>query len=152
MHGSRPAAVASRDDCRVRVKPPRAARSEGMFVMAVNETSLVQVRTSGLVSAGMAELAKSKVEGVLRHVGEPVLSARVTLSRAADPAVERPAIAWAIISVNGRVVRASGVGSTMREAIAQLVARLRIRLERAWLDEREQERRSVANRQLRQLR
>jgi ribosome-associated translation inhibitor RaiA len=119
--------------------------------MAVNETSPVQVRTSGVVPAGMAELAKSKVDSVLRHLGEPVLSARVTLSRAADPAVKRPAIAWAVISVNGRVVRASGVGSTMREAIAQLVARLRIRLERAWPDQREQERRTVANRRLRLL-
>ncbi len=113
--------------------------------MAVNETSVVRVRTSGVVPAGLAELAKSKVEGVLRHVGEPVLSARVMLSRAPDPAVERPAIAWAVISVNGRIVRASGVGSTTREAIAELVARLRIRLERAWPDEREQGRRSVAS-------
>ena len=119
--------------------------------MAVNETGVVQVRISGVVPAGMAELAKSKVEAVLRHVGEPVLSARVMLSRAADLAVERPAIAWAVISVNGRVVRASGVGSTMHEAIGQLVARLRIRLERAWPDEREQGRRSVANRRLRRL-
>ncbi len=120
--------------------------------MAVNETGMVKVRTSGMVPPGMAELAKSKVEAILRHVGEPVLSAQVMLSGATDPAVERPAIAWAIISVNGRVVRASGVGSTMREAIAQLLPRLRIRLERAWPDEREQGRRSVANRRLRRLR
>jgi hypothetical protein len=114
--------------------------------MAVNETSLVQVRICGVVPAGMAELAKSKVEAILRQVGEPVLSARVVLSRAADPAIERPAIAWAVVSVNGRVVRASGVGSTTREAITQLVVRLRIRLERAWPDEREQGRRGAANR------
>ncbi len=114
--------------------------------MAVNEAGVVAVRTSGDVGAGMAELAKSKVEAVLRHVGEPVLSARVMLTRAADPAVDRPAIAWAVISVNGRVIRASGVGATTREAIAELVARLRIRLERAWPDEREQGRRSAAGR------
>jgi len=119
--------------------------------VAIRETGVVQVRISGVVQAGMAELAKSKVEAVLRHVGEPVLSARVVLSRAADPAVQRPAIAWAVISVNGRMVRASGVGSTMREAVAELVARLRIRLERAWPDEREQGRRSVASRRPRRL-
>jgi ribosome-associated translation inhibitor RaiA len=119
--------------------------------MAVNETGVVQVRIAGVVQAGMAELAKSKVEAIIRHVGEPVLSARVVLSKAADPAVQRPAIAWAVVSVNGRIVRASGVGSTMREAIAQLVARLRIRLERAWPDEREQGRRTVPNRRLRRL-
>jgi len=119
--------------------------------MAVNETGVVQVRTSGEVPAGMAELAKSKVEAVLRHVGEPVLSARVMLSTAPDPAVERPAIAWAIVSVNGRVVRVSGVASTTGEAIAQLVGRLRIRLERAWPDERARGRRSVADYRLRRL-
>jgi len=117
--------------------------------MAVNESDVVQVRICGVVPAGMAELAKGKVEAILRHVGEPVLSARVVLSRAANPAVERPAIAWAVISVNGRVVRASGVGSTMRQAIAQLAERLRIRLERAWPDEREPGRRSAENRRRR---
>jgi hypothetical protein len=99
--------------------------------MVVNETGVVQVRTSGAVAAGMAQLAQGKVEAVLRHVGEPVLCARVMLAKAPDPAVGRPAIASAVISVNGRLVRASGVGATMGEAIAELVARLRIRLERA---------------------
>lgn len=117
--------------------------------MAASENPVVQVRTSGVVPAGMAELAKRKVEAVLRHVGEPVLSARVMLCGAADPAGGRPAIAWAVISVNGRVVRVSGVGSTVGHAIAQLVARLRIRLDRAWPDEREQERRQGARRRLR---
>jgi hypothetical protein len=99
--------------------------------VTVNETCSVQVRTYGVIPAGMADLATSKVEALLRHVGEPVLSARVMLGRAADPAVERPAIAGAVISVNGRVVRACGVGATTGEAIARLIARLRIRLERA---------------------
>jgi hypothetical protein len=98
--------------------------------MAVNETGVVQVRTSGAVAAGMAQLAQDKVEAVLRHVGGPVLCARVMLGRAPDPAVERPAFASAVVSINGRLVRASGVGVTMGEAIAELVARLRIRLER----------------------
>ncbi len=119
--------------------------------MEFHENCVVQVRTSGVVQVGMAELAKIKVETVLRHVGEPVLSARVMLSGPADPAVGRPAVAWAVISVNGRVVRASGVGSTVGEAIAQLAARLRIRLERSWPDEHEQMRRYVAKRRLRRL-
>lgn len=120
--------------------------------MAVKEPGVVRVRTSGVVPAGMSELAKTRVEARLQHVGEPVLSARVMLSSAADPAVERPASARAIISVNGRVVRASGVGLTMREAIAQLGSRLRIRLERAWPDQRNQSRRSVRSRSARAAR
>lgn len=118
--------------------------------MGSNDTGLVQVLTSGEVAAGMPELAQRKVAAVLRHVSEPVLSARVMLTRAADPAVGQPAVAWAIISVNGRLVRASGVGATMRAAITQLATRLRIRLDRAWPDDRG--RQIEASRRLRRLR
>lgn len=114
--------------------------------MAFSDTGLVQVRTAGAVPARMAELARRRVSGVLRHVGEPVLFARVMLTMAADPAVERPATAWAMVSVNGRLVRASGTGPTMPSAIGQLTTRLRIRLDRAWPDEHGQSRRSSAAR------
>jgi hypothetical protein len=85
---------------------------------------------------------------VLRHVGEPVLFTRVMLTMAADPAVERPATVWAMVSVNGRLVRASGTGPTMLDALGQLTTRLRIRLERAWPDERGQIRRAVTARRI----
>jgi hypothetical protein len=96
----------------------------------------------------MPELARRRVTGVLRHIGEPVLLARVMLTMAADPAVERPATAWAMVSVNGRLVRASGTGPTMHDAIGQLAARLRIRLDRAWLDERKHLRPASATRRI----
>lgn len=114
--------------------------------MALSDTGLVQVRTAGAVPARMPELAKRRVTGVLRHVGEPVLFARVMLSMAADPAVARPATAWAMVSVNGRLVRASGTGPTMPDALGQLTSRLRIRLDRAWPDERRHPHRAVATR------
>ena len=44
---------------------------------------------------GSADLAAAKVGSLFVAVAEPVLSARVTLAVAADPAVERPAIAQA---------------------------------------------------------
>jgi len=116
--------------------------------MALSDTELVQVRTAGAVPARMPELARRRVAGVLRHVGEPVLFARVMLTMAADPAVEQPATAWAMVSVNGRLVRASGTGSTMPDAIGQLTSRLRIRLERAWPDERGHLRRAEATRRI----
>lgn len=116
--------------------------------MALSETGMVQVRTAGGVEARMPDLARRRVAAVLRHVGEPVLFARVMLTMAADPAVERPATAWAMISVNGRVVRASGTGPAMPDAIGQLTSRLRIRLDRAWPDEREQLRRAATTRRV----
>ena len=114
--------------------------------MVFSEVSLVQVRIAGAVPARMLEMARRKVTAVLRHVGEPVLFARVMLTMAADPAVERPATAWAMVSVNGRLVRASGTGPTMPDAIGQLTTRLRIRLERAWPDDHGHLRRATATR------
>ncbi len=119
--------------------------------MTVNEAVAVQVRTTGAVPPAMRELARRRMASALRHVGEPVLFARVVLTMAADPAVDQPASARAMVSVNGRPVRAHSDGATMPEAISQLAARLRIRLERAWGDEVEQARRrpSAAARALR---
>jgi hypothetical protein len=116
--------------------------------MALSGTGQVQVRTAGAVPPRMPELARRRVNGVMRHVGEPVLFSRIMLTMAADPAVERPATAWAMVSVNGRLVRASGTGPTMPDAIGQLISRLRIRLERAWPDERGQIRRAMTARRL----
>jgi hypothetical protein len=104
--------------------------------MALSGTGIVQVRTAGAVPARMPELARRRMSRVLRHISEPVLFARVMLRMAADPAVERPAAAWAMVSVNGRLVQASATGRTMPDAIGQLTSRLRIRLDRAWPDQR----------------
>jgi hypothetical protein len=116
--------------------------------MTLSDSGIVQVRTAGGVPARMPELARRRVAGLLRHVGEPVLFARVMLTMAADPAVEEPATAWAMVSVNGRLVRASGTGPAMPDAIGQLASRLRIRLDRAWPDERAHIRRSAAARRV----
>ncbi len=91
----------------------------------------VVVHTTGAVPEGLPKLANVKISSVLRRVREPVLSARVTLTMAADPAVERPALAQATVSVNGRPVRAQADARTMREAVDHLVQRLRVRLDRA---------------------
>jgi ribosome-associated translation inhibitor RaiA len=99
--------------------------------MAGAQDVRVQVRVAGAVPAELPDLARQKVEAVLRHVGEPVLAARVLLAIAPDPAVARPAMASGTVSVNGRVVRAEVGADTMRNAIDQLASRLRVRLERA---------------------
>jgi ribosome-associated translation inhibitor RaiA len=94
-------------------------------------TAQVRVETHGRVADGSAELAEARVSSLLRAASEPVLSARVTLAVAADPAVARPAVAQATLDLNGRVVRAQAAEQTMRAAIEQMADRLRVRLGRA---------------------
>lgn len=91
----------------------------------------VRVETTGNVPIGMAELAEAKFGSVLRHAAEPVLFARVRLTMAANPAVERPAVASVNVDMNGRFVRAQAASESMRGAIDQLADRLRVRLGRA---------------------
>ncbi len=100
--------------------------------MSVTQTAPVQVQIIGIVPEGMAELAETTIAALLRHVGEPVLFAQVMLTMAADPAVKRPAIARAMVSVNGRLVRAQTADATMRDAVHHLKDRLRAGLEAAW--------------------
>jgi Sigma 54 modulation/S30EA ribosomal protein C terminus len=103
-----------------------------VYVMSVTQTTPVQVQVFGSVPAGTAEFARAAVESQLRHVGEPVLFAHVLLAMAADPAVERPAIARVMVSVNGRLVRAQTADASMRDAVQHLRDRLRGRLGTAW--------------------
>jgi ribosome-associated translation inhibitor RaiA len=91
----------------------------------------IRVETMGRVPAGMSELAAAKVRSVLRHTTEPTLYARVMLAMAADPAVERPALASVNVDLNGRFIRAQAAGNSVRDAIEQLARRLRVRLDRA---------------------
>jgi ribosome-associated translation inhibitor RaiA len=93
----------------------------------------VRVRTvrHGRVPEGSGELAVTKIRSVLRHVAQPVLSARVTLTMSADPAVAFPAKAQATVDVNGRIVRAQAAAETMHEAVELMTHRLRAHLDRA---------------------
>lgn len=99
--------------------------------MKTRETAPVRVETQGKVPDGTRELAAAKVGSLLRIAAEPVLSARVMLAVAADPAATRRAIAQVTVDMNGRIVRAQAAEPTMRAAIEQMEARLRIRLDRA---------------------
>jgi ribosome-associated translation inhibitor RaiA len=99
--------------------------------MKSTETAPVRVEVHGRVPDGSRELAAAKVGQVLRLAAEPVLAARVMLAVAADRAVARPALAQITVDVNGRIVRAQAAEQTMRAAIEQMAARLRVRLGRA---------------------
>ncbi|WP_343576849.1 HPF/RaiA family ribosome-associated protein [Mycobacterium sp.] len=88
----------------------------------------VDVTTHGQLP-GIDDYVQEKIGGLSRLTRQPVLHARVRLSRHADPAVARPVVAQANLDVNGRLVRAQVEGETAREAVDRLEARLRRRLE-----------------------
>jgi Sigma 54 modulation/S30EA ribosomal protein C terminus len=102
-----------------------------MVIMADAQTVQVHTETRGAVPEDAVSLAVHRVSSLLRVASEPVLFARVKLTMAADPAVERPAVAQVSVDLNGRLIRAQAAGATMREAVEHACDRLRIRLEHA---------------------
>ena len=90
----------------------------------------VEVMTHGQLPDAQ-DYARTKIGELGRLTHRPVLRAHVRLSEHGDPAVARRIIAQANLDVNGRLVRAQVEGTTAREAIDRLEARLRRRLERS---------------------
>ena len=99
--------------------------------MADIQSLQIRTETRGAVPEGAVGFAVQQIKSLLRIASEPVLSARVELMMAADPAVERPATAEVNIDLNGRLVRGQAAGDTMRQATEHACDRLRIRLQRA---------------------
>lgn len=91
----------------------------------------VQVRNRGQVPDEADAYARRKVLVVISHVSEPVLSAHVKLTQAANASAARPATAQAVVDVNGRPVRAHVAATTMFEAVDLLQERLTARIARA---------------------
>ena len=90
----------------------------------------VEVTTHGQLP-GAEDYARTKIGELGRFTHQPVLRAHVKLSEHGDPAVAHRVVAQANLDVNGRLVRAQVEGTTAREAIDRLQARLRHRLERS---------------------
>jgi adenosine/AMP kinase len=86
----------------------------------------VHVTARGQVSERARHAAEEKLAKLARLAPRPVLFARATLVREADPALERPAIAKATMDVSGRIVRAHVAAPEMSEAIDLLVVRFGI--------------------------
>jgi hypothetical protein len=99
--------------------------------MTTAQTAQLRIETHGEVPPWAIGVAKEKVMSALSTAAEPVLSARMMLAMAPDPAIARPVIAQATVDMNGQVIRAQAAGRTAREAIGHLGTRLRVRLGRA---------------------
>lgn len=95
------------------------------------ESTGVVVFARGGVNADERAYAQRKIGQLEALVQGQVLFARVELTAHGDPARERPAFAKAEFDINGRIARAHVAATTMFEAIDQLKARLRERVERA---------------------
>lgn len=89
----------------------------------------IDVVVRGDVPHGSIPYAHNKMVRTMGTVDEPILHARLKLTMLPDPAVERPAVAEAVLDVDGDVVRAHVAGRSASEAADLLEPRLRDRLE-----------------------
>jgi ribosome-associated translation inhibitor RaiA len=96
---------------------------------AAAEPVAVEATATGLVTDWAKRYAVEKVQHIAADAVGPVLFARVKLRHLSDPAARRPALAEAMLDVNGRAVRAHTAAATMTEAIDELADRLWRRLD-----------------------
>lgn len=89
-----------------------------------HQKELLTLTTVGNVSEYDIQYATRHIGSVIGKVKERVLLARVKLTVTNDPARSRPAIAQALIDVNGDLVRAHVAAETMPAAIQLLSDRL----------------------------
>lgn len=89
----------------------------------------VQIVVKGDIGDKDKRHAREQLAHVTHYIDDRMLFARVKLTLNGDPANERPAIAQAMLDVNGHAVRAVGNASGMHEAIDVMCERLRRQLE-----------------------
>ncbi len=93
----------------------------------------ISAETAGMITAD----AQRRVGTVLDRLRQPVLEARVRVTRHQDPAAANPFTAQANINLNGHLLRAQVTAPTAGEALARLEEKLRHVAERAaarWKD------------------
>ncbi len=95
----------------------------------------VVVTARGGVEDAEKDHARKRLGALERHVGDPLLGARVTLTQERNPRLTRPARAEAELNVNGHMLRGHVDGETMSQAIDQLGSHLERQL-RDFVDRR----------------
>ncbi len=107
-----------------RTRPPAAHEAEAEWPFPV------AVVARGEVADGLRSDAADRIAGLSEEVGERVLCGQVKLTQHADPAAVAPAVAEAMLDVNGQVVRARVSATVMTDAVDRLVARMQRQLRR----------------------
>lgn len=104
-------------------------------------TTQIRVTIGGNIPADVAATIEAdvrrRVGAVLDKLRQPVLAARVRVTRLADPAAANPFAAQANLDLNGHLLRVQVAAPTPGEALAQLAEKLRHTAERAaarWKD------------------
>ncbi|WP_395109161.1 hypothetical protein [Actinomadura sp. SCN-SB] len=90
---------------------------------------LLEVRflTSGRVTDAEIAAAEEALHSALTGVSGQIGSASLTLSVVADETLPRPALAQAVVAIDGRRLRAQAAAPTLPEAIGLLRDRLAVR-------------------------
>ncbi|GIH81493.1 HPF/RaiA family ribosome-associated protein [Planobispora longispora] len=94
----------------------------------------VQVLTRGRVPRSAIERVQEKIAALDRHCGEPILFTRVKINAPVSLGSGQLTSAQAVLDVNGSLIRAHAEGETAHAAVAELVDRLRARLDRIGRD------------------
>lgn len=89
------------------------------------ESAEVHITTRGPIGTSDKDYARRKIARVVSGSPSPVVFARVKLALEANPSVERPATAEAVLEMDGEIVRAHVAAGMMDEAIDLLQRRLR---------------------------
>ncbi|GAA3982939.1 hypothetical protein GCM10023085_76380 [Actinomadura viridis] len=87
----------------------------------------VRFLTSGRVTAAEKEAAERALRSALGHASGTIASVAVTLSVVPGDALPRPALAQAVVELDGRKLRAQAAARDLDEAIALLRGRLAVR-------------------------
>jgi ribosome-associated translation inhibitor RaiA len=90
----------------------------------------IRVTLGDSVPEEAAGESRRRVSAVLGHIRQPVLSARVRVTRHGDPAVDRPFSVQANVDVNGHLLRVQAQAETLSESLAVLEDKLRHAAER----------------------
>lgn len=98
-----------------------------VFDGAGRETAVTLVRRGDIDDDAVAYALK-RFENVAHHVHEPILFARVAVTRTGEPDRWHPSEVQLALDVNGDMVRAEATADTMIEAIDLAVDRIREQL------------------------
>ncbi|MFD0687432.1 hypothetical protein [Actinomadura fibrosa] len=93
----------------------------------MRETPQIRFLTSGEVTADERAAAERAVRSALADARGAVTSVEVTLSVVADASLPRPALAQAVVVLDGRRLRAQAAAPRLEEAIGLLRDRLALR-------------------------
>lgn len=109
------------------ITPPSAEAGMSGLETSYGPIPLATV-TQGEVPPDALDYAIGRVHEVAERIEEPILSVRIKLSVAPDPARSRPALAQVSLNINGQVVRSHVAAHETREAVDLLALRLTDRL------------------------